>query len=215
MIPTLPQVTSSPRSPPELDSESHHSFREALQGEIVPVPSDVSRHLDSDRSHRTASQNFRNQSWSMPPDVLSREMVQYVRALESVHAVNHPNVQKQLPDDLTLRDSRAIRQESEQLNVQMSHQHTVLGWRIQPVPLVGQELMIQDTGFPPQLWKMRKTCGLEGILRCYGSSKSTITSGRTMGSLFVCVKMSGMSFSAIPVKTSRQRCVFVVLNSLV
>ena len=98
---------------------------------------------------------------------------------------------------------RAIRQESEQLNVQMSHQHTVLGWRIQPVPLVGQELMIQDTGFPPQLWKMRKTCGPEGILRCYGSSKSTITSGRTMGSLLVCAKKSGMSFSAIPVKTVR------------
>ena len=42
--------------------------------------------------------NFRNQSWSMPPDVLSREMeenVQNVRALESDHPVNHPNEQKQ------------------------------------------------------------------------------------------------------------------------
>ena len=38
----------------------------------------------------------------MPPDVLSREMeenVQNVRALDSVHPVNHPNVQKQLSDD--------------------------------------------------------------------------------------------------------------------
>ena len=89
----LPQVTSPPPSLPELDSESHHSLREALQGENVQVPSDVSSHLDGDRSHRTASQNLRNQSWSMPPDVFSREMkenVQNVRELESVHPVNHP-----------------------------------------------------------------------------------------------------------------------------
>ena len=40
----------------------------------------------------------------MPPDVLSREMeesAKNVRALESVHAVNHPKVQRQLSDDLT------------------------------------------------------------------------------------------------------------------
>ena len=74
LIPTLPPVTSPPPSLPELDSESHRSIREAPQGENVLVPSDVSSHLDSDRSHRTTSQNSRNQSWSMPPDVLSREM---------------------------------------------------------------------------------------------------------------------------------------------
>ena len=48
---------------------------------------DVPSHLDSDRSHQTASQNSRNQSWSMPLDVLSRETeenVLNVRALESV-----------------------------------------------------------------------------------------------------------------------------------
>ena len=61
LVPTLPQVISPPPSLPELDSESHHSLREALQGEKVQVPSDVSSHLDSDRSHQTASQNFRNQ----------------------------------------------------------------------------------------------------------------------------------------------------------
>ena len=72
LIPTLPQVTSPPPSLPVLDSDSHHSLREALQGENVPIPSDVSSHLDGDRSHRTTSQNARNQSWSMPPDVLSR-----------------------------------------------------------------------------------------------------------------------------------------------
>ena len=33
LVPTLPQVTSPPPSLPELDSESHHSLREALQGE--------------------------------------------------------------------------------------------------------------------------------------------------------------------------------------
>ena len=83
---------------------SHHSLREALQGENVPIPSDVSSHLDGDRSHQTASQNFRNQSWSMPPDVLSREVeenVQNVRELKSVHPVNHPNKQNQFPDDPT------------------------------------------------------------------------------------------------------------------
>ena len=101
----MPPVTSPPPSLPKLDSESHHSLREALQGENVPIPSDVSSHLDGDDSHQTASQNFRNQSWSMPPDVLSREMeenVQNVRELESVHPVNHPYEQKQFPDDPTL-----------------------------------------------------------------------------------------------------------------
>ena len=40
----------------------------------------------------------------MPPDVLSREMeenVQNVRELDSDHPVNHPNEQKQFPDDST------------------------------------------------------------------------------------------------------------------
>ena len=59
-IPTLPPVTCPPPSLPELDSESHCSFREALQGENVLVPSDISSHLDSDRSHRTTSQISRN-----------------------------------------------------------------------------------------------------------------------------------------------------------
>ena len=74
LIPALPPVASPPPSLRELDSESHRSFREALQGENVLVPSDI-----------TTSQNSRNQSWSMPPDVLSREMgenVQNVQALE-------------------------------------------------------------------------------------------------------------------------------------
>ena len=105
LIPTLPRVTSPPPSLPDLDSENHHSLREALQGENVPIPSDVSCHPDSVGSHQTASQDFQNQSWSMPPDVLSREMeenVQNVPALDSVHPVNHPNTQKQLSDDPTL-----------------------------------------------------------------------------------------------------------------
>ena len=74
LMPTLPPVTSPFPSLPELDSESHRSFREALQGENVLVPSDVSSHLEIDRSHRTTSQNSRNQSRSMPPDVLPREV---------------------------------------------------------------------------------------------------------------------------------------------
>ena len=62
LIPTLPPVTSPPPSIPELDSESHRSFREALQGENVRVPSDISSHPDSDRSHRITSQISRSQS---------------------------------------------------------------------------------------------------------------------------------------------------------
>ena len=57
LIPTLPPVASPHPSLPELDSESHRSFREALQGENVLVPSDFSSHLVTDRSHRTTSQN--------------------------------------------------------------------------------------------------------------------------------------------------------------
>ena len=66
----MPHVSSPPPSLPQLDSESHRSFREADQGENVLVPSDVSSHLDSERSHRTTFQNSRNLSWSMQPDVL-------------------------------------------------------------------------------------------------------------------------------------------------
>ena len=104
LIPTLPPVTSPPPSLPELDSESHRSFREELQSENVLVPSDICTHLDSDRSRRTTSQNFRYQRWSLPLDILSREMeenVQNGRALESVHPMNHPKVPRQLSEDLT------------------------------------------------------------------------------------------------------------------
>ena len=66
----------------------------------------------------------------------------------------------------------------------MSHQHNVLGWRIQPVPFVG-------TGFLPRLRKVRKTCGPGQTLKCCGSSKSTFTSGRTVGSPPACLKKSG------------------------
>ena len=183
LIPTLPPVMSPPPSLPELDSEIPRSIREAPQDENVLVPSDGSSHLDSDRSHRTTSQNSRNQIWSMPPDVLSREMrenVQNVRALEPVHPVNHqePNLQRQPSKDLT------------------------------------PELMIWGTGCLPRLRKMRKTCGPRQILKCCGSSKSTITSGRTMGNPPVCVKKSGVSSSAINVKTSRHMSVSVDPNSL-
>ena len=141
-------------SPPSQSTGGASSLREALQGENVQVPSDVSSHLDSDRSHRTASQNFRNQSWSMPPDVLSREMeenVQNVRTLDSDHPVNIRMSRSNFLTIPLLRDSRAIKQENEHLNVWMSHQHGVLGWRIQRVPSVGQEWMIQDNEFLPQL----------------------------------------------------------------
>ena len=48
--------------------------------------------------------------------------------------------------------------------------------------------MIPGTRFLPRLQKMRKTCGPRQTVKCCGSSKSTITSGRTMGSPPVCVK---------------------------
>ena len=68
------------------------------------LPSGISSHPDSDRSHRITSQISRSQSLSKPPGVLSREMgedVQNVRALEPVHPMNHqePNVQWQFPED--------------------------------------------------------------------------------------------------------------------
>ena len=47
--------------------------------------------------------------------------------------------------------------------------------------------MNRGIGFRPRLRKMRKTCGLRQTLKCCGSSSSTITSGRTMGSPLVCV----------------------------
>ena len=71
----------------------------------------------------------------------------------------------------------------------MSHQHNFIGWRIQPVPFGGQELMNRGIGFLPRLRKMRKTWGLRRTLKGCGSTKSTITSGRTIGSPPVCVKM--------------------------
>ena len=55
-------------------------------------------------------------------------------------------------------------------------------------------MTIQGTGFLPRLRKMRKTCGPRQTLECCGSSKSTITSGRTMGNQPACLKKSGMSF---------------------
>ena len=87
------QVTSPPPSLPELDSESHHSLREALQGEHVQVPSDVSSRPDSDCSHRTVL-----------PDAVSREMeekVQNVRVFDSDPLVKPLDEQKQSPDDST------------------------------------------------------------------------------------------------------------------
>ena len=98
LVPTLPLVTSPFPSLPEPSQFSSES---------VLVPSDVSSYLESDRSHQTTSQNSRNQSWSMPPDVLSREMgenAQNVRALESVYPMDHQelNVQRQPSEELTL-----------------------------------------------------------------------------------------------------------------
>ena len=201
LVPMLSQVTSPPSSLPELDSESHHSLREALQGEHVQVPSDVSSRPDSDCSHRTVL-----------PDVVPREMeenVQNVRELDSDSSCETIRMSKS--NFLTiplLKDSQAVKQENEHLNGQMSHHHNVLGSRIQRVPSVGPEWMIQDNGSLPQLWKMKKTCGLIWILRCCGSSKLTITFGRTMENPRVCAKRSGMSSSAKPVKTSRHKVSF-------
>ena len=77
-----------------------------------------SSHLDSDRSHRTVSQNFRNQSWSMLPDVLSHEMeenLQNVRVLDSDPPVKHLNEQKQFPDDST--PERPVKQSNKRTNI--------------------------------------------------------------------------------------------------
>ena len=105
LIPTLPPVTSLSPSLPELDSESHRSFRDAFQGENVFVPSDVPSHLDSDRSHQTTCQipQIRlGPCRQMSCHVNWEENVQNVRALESVHPMDHQerNVQRQPSEDL-------------------------------------------------------------------------------------------------------------------
>ena len=82
----------------------------------------------------------------------------------------------------------------------------VLGCRIQPVSFVGRKLMRRGIGFLLRLWK---TCGLKQIQKCCGGSRSTITSGKTMGNQPACLKRSGMSSSAVPAKTSRHVCVSV------
>ena len=168
----------------ELDSESNHSLREALQGENVLVPSDISTHLDSDRSHRTVSQNFRNQSWSMPPDVLSREMeenVQNVRALESDHPVNHPNEQKLFPDDST--PDRQLSNQARERTVERADEPPTQCPRLEN-PASSIRWSRVDV---PRHWVPATTMEDEG--------KSTITFGRRMGNLPVCAKKWDELFS--------------------
>ena len=143
----------------------------------------------------------------MPPDVLSRELgenVQNVRALEPVHPMNHqePNVQKQPSAE------RQWSNQTRERTIQRAEEPPIQRPRLENPASSIRWSRVNDEGHwvLPRLWKMRKTCGPKRTLRCCcGSSKSTITSGTTMGSLPVCVKKSGMSSSAVPVKTSRHR----------
>ena len=211
---TLPQVISPLPSLPELDSESHHILREALQGENVQVPSDVSSHLDSDRSHRTVSQNFRNQSWSMPPDVLSRDMeenVQNVRALESDPPVNHPNEQQQFPDDST--PERQSSSQTRERTFERSDGPPTQRFRLQNPASSIRWSRVDD----PRHWVPATT--MEDEEKMWTEMDSVVAAAsrrwRTMGNLPVCAKKSGMSSSATPVKKSRHKCASVSLSSLV
>ena len=88
LIPTLPPVTSPSPSFRELDSESHHSFREAPQGENACSVSIAPRL----KIPEIRVGPCRQMSWG-----------ENVRALESVHPMNRqePNVQRQPSEDLT------------------------------------------------------------------------------------------------------------------
>ena len=97
------------------------------------------------------------------------------------------------------RDSRTTKQGNVQWKVRMGPQHNVLCWRIQPVPFVGRKLMNRGIGFLPRLRMWNETDP-------DGSSRLTITSGRTKGNQPACLKKSGMSFSVV---TSQHTCVSV------
>ena len=57
LLPNVPLLTSPPPSIPEIDSESQHSLREALQSEIASssVPHRISSPLNTDRTYREVS----------------------------------------------------------------------------------------------------------------------------------------------------------------
>ena len=140
--------------------------------------------------------------------------MQNARAVESVHPMNHPNVQNQFSDDLT--SERQLGNQTRDRAVERADEPPTQRPRLENPASSIRWSRVDDpcTGFLPRLRKMRKTCGPRRTLKCCGSSKSTITSGRTMDSPPVCVKKSGMSSSAILVKTSRHICVSVDPNSL-
>ena len=207
-------MTSPLPSLPELDSESHRSFREALQGEIVLVPSDVSSHLDSDSSHRTTSQNSPNQSWSMAPDVLSREMgenVQNVRALESVHPVNHqePNVQRQLSEHSI--PERQVSNQTRERTIESADEPPTQRPRLENPASWSR---VDDPGhcFPATTVEDEEDMWTETDPKVFRQQQVDDHIWKNNGSPFVCVRKSGMS--AIPVTTSRHMCVSVDLNSL-
>ena len=76
LLPTVPLMTSPPPSIPEIDSESRHSLRGALQSEIAAssVSHSISSPLSTDRTHREVSSLQRT---------LAAEAEKQVQTLES------------------------------------------------------------------------------------------------------------------------------------
>ena len=76
LLPTVPILTSPPRSIPEIDSESQHSLRGALQSEIAASSGshNISSPLSTDRTYRAVSSQQRT---------LAAEAGKQVQSLES------------------------------------------------------------------------------------------------------------------------------------
>ena len=213
MIPTLPSLTSPPPSLLEIDSESQRSFREALQNEsaTVPVPSDSPSHLSCDRSHHTTSQGSRHQSWSLPQDVSTREMRKHVRSAQALAPVQPRSVRSQSSEDFI--PERQSSNQARARTVESADELPTQRPRLEN-PASSIRWSIFDEPGLQRLRKVRKTCGLKQVHRCHGSSRLTITSGKTMGKQPACLKKSGMSYSVIPVISSQHTCVSVDRSSL-
>ena len=147
--------------------------------------------------------------------LIPEENVQHVRELDSDHPVNHPNEQKQFLDDST--PERQSSNQTRERTFERSDEPPTQRPRLENPARSIRWARVDD----PRQWVPTTAVNddenmwTDMDLRCCGSSKLTITFGRTMGNLHVCAKKSGMSSSAKPVKSSLQRCASVSLSSLV
>ena len=96
-----------------------------------------------------------------------------------------------------------------------SPQRSVLGWNALPAQSDGPKLMNQVHWTPVTVLEVEEDMWIEVDQRCCGSSRLTITSGKTSGSQLVCSRRSGVSSLAILMTTSRHSWVSPCQSSLV